>query len=50
MKTTAASLLIMLGYVAIMPDAHAQEEFANGNTAGGHGALDSLTTVVLIYL
>ena len=44
MKTTAASLLIMLGCLAIIPDAHAQEELPNGNTAGGHGALDSLTT------
>ena len=44
MKTTVASLLFMLGCLAIIPDAHAQEELANGNTAGGHAALDSLTS------
>ncbi len=27
-----------------MPHGHAQDEFANGNTAGGDGALDNLTT------
>ena len=43
-KKTATSLLITLGYLTIMSHGHAQHEFAHGNTAGGHGALDSLTT------
>ena len=44
MKTTAASLLIILGCLANIPDVHAQEELPNGNTAGGNGALDGLTS------
>ena len=45
MKTAASSLLIMLGYVAIMAHAHAQQiEFEHRNTAAGHNALENLTT------
>ena len=44
MKTTTASLLIALGCLASTPHGYAQNELANGNAAGGHGALDSLTS------
>jgi hypothetical protein len=46
MKTSMPTILITFALVcfALIPKAQAQEEFANGNTAGGHGALEHLTS------